>query len=73
MLSEGDWTVSSNADWLTVDKSGGTATGDVTEWVFFIPNENTTGAVRTTDITLTSKANTSSPETIKVKVTQGTI
>ena len=73
VLSEGDWTVSSNADWLTVDKSGGTATGDVTEWVFFIPNENTTGAVRTTDITLTSKANTSSPETIKVKVTQGTI
>ena len=71
VLSEADWTVSSSEDWIDLAKSGGTATGDTGDWLFFIPKENTTGSMRTANIILTSKTDARDAEKITIKVTQG--
>lgn len=72
MLSEGKWTVSTNADWLHLSTTGGEATGENEFQVVFYADENNTGAIRNATIEFVTNID-GREEKQTVQVTQSAI
>ncbi len=70
ILSEGKWTVSTNADWLHLSTTSGNETGDNQFQVIFDIDENNTGAIRTANITFSANVGSGRTETATIQINQ---